>query len=162
MEDNITIIEDKDNKDNKDKDKDNKDNKDKDKDNKDKDIEKEENNIYFNIPILWIPCKKLKKYITVQKISKPTIKNHYKTCINCEINNNNRLDIDFDNKILFNNCLDKEELDSIIKSYLYGEKYYNKQSIITSYEYEKNKINIIWVKEDYTCNKYDDCLFIIF
>ena len=121
-----------------------------------------DNNIYFNIPILWIPCIKLKKYIKMQKISKPTIRNHYKTCINCEINNNNRFDIDFDNKILFNNCLDKEELNSIIRSYSYGERYYNKQNIISSYEYEKNKINIICIKEDYILNKYDDCLFIIF
>jgi len=122
----------------------------------------EGNNIYFNIPILWIPCIKLKKYIKINKISKPTIKIHYKTCINCEVNNNNRFDIDFDNKILFNSCLDKEELNSIIKSYSYAERYFNKQTIINSYQYEKNKINIISIKEDYVLNKYDDCLFIIF
>jgi hypothetical protein len=63
-----------------------------------------DNIIYFNIPILWIPCSKLKRYIKNQKISKPTIKNHYKTCINCEINNNNRFDIDFENKRYTNKC----------------------------------------------------------
>jgi hypothetical protein len=122
----------------------------------------EEDNIYFNIPILWIPCTKLKKYIKINKISKPTIRVHYKTCINCEVNNNNRFDIDFDNKILFNSCLDKEELYSIINCYSYAERYFNKQTIINSYQYERNKINIISIKEDNVSNKYDDCLFIIF
>jgi len=138
----------------------------------------EDDIINFNIPILWIPCIKLRKYVRAQKISKPTIKNHYRTCKNCEINNNNRLEIDFDNKILFNNCMDKDEFDSIINSYLLAQEYSNKKSIINKYEYQNDKINIICIKEDYIHNKgiennskskfdklllnYNECLFIIF
>ena len=154
----INIINNKDNEEEDNKEEDNEDKEDNE-DNEDNEEDKDKT-IYFNIPILWIPCSKLLKYIKNNKISKPTIKKHYTKCITCEINNNNRLDIDFENKIILNNCKEKDEIESIINRYLMCSKYENSESKIREYEYIEDKINIIWIKDEK--HKYNECLFIIF
>lgn len=116
--------------------------------------------ITMEIPILWIPCKKLIKLIKKEIITKYLIIDHYKKCLKCEINNNNNKDFEFNKKLIFKNSDDEYEIEKIIDNYHFIKKYDIPYSNLIYYEYDKKKINLIY--NNIENNIYYKCIFIIY
>jgi hypothetical protein len=122
--------------------------------------------IELSIPILWIPCSGLIKIFNESRLFKKILETHYKKCEKCEINNNNRFDLDFSKKIVvkeiertLKSSSENEEIDAIIKCYQFSNKLIDTQDKFDLYEYDETKINIIYYKD--IDNIYNKCLFIL-
>jgi hypothetical protein len=113
--------------------------------------------IEMNIPILWIPCKNLIKIFNEAKLFKKILEMHYKKCEKCEINNNNRIDPDFNKKIML------KELE-IIDSIKTNTKNLKKQSNVDCIESGTSKMITLNNKKEIatiincyqTANKFND------
>lgn len=137
----------------------------------------------MKIPILWIPCNKLKKNIDSSKINRKMFISHYTKCELCEINNNNRINIDLNNNLLFKECCIKpetvsvipaipaipvipiisvidDEIEEIIDKYQKTLTYKISKNKYNEYEYDENKINLIYNKD--INEKYKGCIFILY
>ena len=116
--------------------------------------------VIMGIPILWVPCEKLKSNIKNDKIVKNNLHSHYTTCDMCEIVNNNKNEIELD-KILFTYKTNEneEEMDELIKYYKFAKNY-----VMTKKEfknnYDSNKLNLLYYKNSDE-PIYDECIFII-
>ena len=121
----------------------------------------ESEKITFQIPILWIPCTNLKQKLDKCKVSFKLFKNHYKKCINCEIVNNNKLDLEFDIKILFKHTNNNDEIKNIINSYNSLTNFNKTELECIDYEYDTTKINIIYCRDKNHSILYSNCLFIL-
>jgi len=124
--------------------------------------------IIMKIPILWIPCNKLKKNIDSSRINRKMFITHYTKCELCEINNNNRINIDINNNLLFKECCIKpesismidNEIEEIIDKYQNILTYKISKNKYNEYEYDENKINLIYNKD--INEKYKGCIFILY
>ena len=118
----------------------------------------------FCIPVLWNGCDIIKDMLVKSK-SKPNKKiilNHYTSCVNCEINDNNNKLVNLNDKKLviknINSISDIKTFNSIIDKYTNVENF-NIDITSIDIQFEKNKVNIISCPNSQ--NIYSKCLFII-
>jgi hypothetical protein len=133
---------------------------------KQEDEEKQEdlsNSIVMNIPIVWNPCKDIIEKMNNLKIKKKEIIFHYKNCKNCNITDNNRVELVFDKKNINLQIKDKENYDNInkiINCYQFVENYIEDKTIFKSLNLDENNINVIY----YKCENelYNESCFVIY
>lgn len=128
-----------------------------------KDEEEDINVVVMNIPIVWNPCNEIIDKMENMDIKKKDILEHYKKCDICEVVDNNRIAINFDNKKINLHIKQNEEdtnfINKIIDDYQLTKKYIEKNNLFEDFGLEENKINIIY----YKCEGelYNNSFFII-
>ena len=87
----------------------------------------------MNIPIVWNPCNIIIEKMDNSSIKKIDIISHYKKCDSCDITDNNRIKLEFENKKINLQIKEdeegKEEVDCIINFYQSDKKYIEKKPI---------------------------------
>jgi hypothetical protein len=134
-----------------------------DKVNKEEENEEEKDIIMMSIPIVWNPCKIIINKMDNLSIKKTDIIAHYKKCDYCDITDNNRIKLEFEN-IKINLQIKegdegKKQVDSIINFYHNDTKYIEKKSIFDNNVLFEDRINMIYYK--YEEEIYDKSFFII-
>ena len=119
--------------------------------------------IQMNIPILWIPCKKLISLINEDDLTKNLLINHYKKCNCCDFNNNNNKDLDFNKKLLFRKTDNLLEIKKITNNYQSSKDNIISEKKFKNYEYDLKKINLVYVQLEEVENYiYNNCIFILY
>lgn len=134
-----------------------------DKVNKEEENEEEKDIIMMTIPIVWNPCKIIIDKMDNLSIKKIDIITHYKKCDYCDITDNNRIKLEFENIKINLQIKDgdegKKQVDSIINFYHNDKKYIEKKCIFDNNLLFEDKINMIYYK--YEEEIYDKSFFII-